>query len=370
MNRHFSTPAPQHRDIYKPNVIDIRNLVNGVVTAALGTILLVITVPLFVVVSIMVRHADKGAVFFHGFRLGRTKVLFRMIKFRTLVENAEKIIGGDVMDRKISDKHCLEHRFGRFLRNTRLDELPQLINVIKGDMDFIGPRPVRPEMYAKYGHCIKDFDRRFLVRPGLFGPSQVFTPHNAPLRLRALLDNRFVSRKRTLIQDIGFIIYVVSILSHNLFREGVKMVMRWYCVSPLFGGIGEQRRSERVTQTAAKVLVCDKIDPEIQVYVKYSDQVTDWGEQGDLINISSEAMLMHTNELIEKDYIDVKVEKIVSARGGRERLRVAYCTGKVIKQRLNRISDYKYSYVVEYTPTTPLNHYLVHQYFLNESIAR
>ena len=148
--------------------------------------LIVLALPLMATVSIVLFLRRGHHVLYVGDRLGLNKKKFRMIKFRTLVSGANGIIG----KRLLGDGDPLLAPFGRFLRDTRLDELPQLFNVLKGDMRLVGPRPVRPEIYDSLCKGIPNYDRRFDVKPGLVGVSQLFTPHRTPKRLRAYLDNR------------------------------------------------------------------------------------------------------------------------------------------------------------------------------------
>ena len=141
-----------------------------------AVILLLVAFPFFVLIPIIIKLQDGGPVFYRGTRLGRNKKPFQMYKFRTLVPDAESTVGA----RLHSPKMGLETPIGRFLRETRLDELPQMINVIKGDMDLVGPRPERPLIYETLCKNIPGYDTRFRVKPGVIGYSQLFTPPSAP----------------------------------------------------------------------------------------------------------------------------------------------------------------------------------------------
>jgi lipopolysaccharide/colanic/teichoic acid biosynthesis glycosyltransferase len=100
---------------------------------------LVILSPLFLIIGILIKLADWGSVFYRGTRVGRNGKLFKMIKFRTMVVNADKIGGSSTAD---DDPRLL--KVGKFLRKYKFDELPQLINVLIGEMSFVGPRPEVP----------------------------------------------------------------------------------------------------------------------------------------------------------------------------------------------------------------------------------
>ena len=117
---------------------------------------------------------------------------FQIYKIRTLATKAES----DFANKILSPDSNLELTFGRFLRETRLDELPQLLNILKGDMNILGPRPIRKTIYEKNCKKIKNYGCRFVVKPGLLGLSQILNPHSAPKRIRAVIDQNFVLKIR------------------------------------------------------------------------------------------------------------------------------------------------------------------------------
>lgn len=135
---------------------------------------LLITLPLFPLIALAIKINSKGPVFFTQLRIGRSEpqyvALFEMIKFRTMVNNAEKTTGATWA--KKQDTRVTH--VGSFLRKSRLDELPQLINVLRGDMSMIGPRPERPGFYRTLEHAIPFFvERTYGVPPGITGLAQV-----------------------------------------------------------------------------------------------------------------------------------------------------------------------------------------------------
>ena len=134
---------------------------------------LAVSLPLFPFIALAIKLESKGPVFFKQLRIGKAMPdrteLFNMIKFRTMGVDAEK--NGAQWASK-SDPRIT--RVGKFLRKTRLDELPQFINVLRGDMSLIGPRPERPGFYAKLEHAIPYFsERTYGVTPGITGLAQV-----------------------------------------------------------------------------------------------------------------------------------------------------------------------------------------------------
>ena len=156
-------------------------------------------------------------VIYKGTLLGLHKQEFTMYKFRTLPVDARKSIGSDLL----SYKHNMLNPFTKFMRDTRLDELPQLVNIIKGDMNFVGPRPIRPEVYEKVAHSIPDFDIRFEVKPGMIGISQLFTPHSSPKRIRSLIDNHLVNKTQNIFWVLGLVIYTIGVVIKETIVKGL-----------------------------------------------------------------------------------------------------------------------------------------------------
>jgi undecaprenyl phosphate N,N'-diacetylbacillosamine 1-phosphate transferase len=131
-----------------------------------GVIGLIITSPLWLYVVIKIKTEDRGPVFFVQERVGRNGRLFRMYKFRSMVVGAEKkglgvFVSTD--DERIT-------KIGKFIRKTSIDELPQLINVLKGEMSIVGPRPTLEYQVERYN---KEQKRRLLVKPGITGWAQI-----------------------------------------------------------------------------------------------------------------------------------------------------------------------------------------------------
>ena len=140
--------------------------ISDIVFSALG---LLVLSPLFLLIAILVRCTSKGPVIFRQERLGRDAKVFRICKFRTMAENSEHTGSGVYSDRYDSRVT----KVGRFQRATSLDELPQLWNILRGDMSFIGPRPpltYHPWPIDRYS---KEQLRMFRVRPGITGWAQV-----------------------------------------------------------------------------------------------------------------------------------------------------------------------------------------------------
>jgi exopolysaccharide biosynthesis polyprenyl glycosylphosphotransferase len=135
----------------------------------LSFILIIITSPATMITSILIKLESKGPVFYRQERAGMNGKVFKIIKFRTMVADAEKH-SGPVWSTKDDPRIT---RVGNFMRKARLDEIPQAINILRGDMSFVGPRPERPFFVEKLSHEIPLYKRRLKVRPGITGWAQV-----------------------------------------------------------------------------------------------------------------------------------------------------------------------------------------------------
>ncbi len=146
---------------YKRNIRRVSEIVLSIMS-------LILLSPLLILLSIFMKFNSKGPVFFIQNRVGINKEVFKMIKFRTMSINheSEGNNGNGNGNGNISN-------VGKFLRKHRIDEIPQLLNVIKGDMSFIGPRPEIPEVSKNYSNRIKNYSQRYLIKPGITGLAQV-----------------------------------------------------------------------------------------------------------------------------------------------------------------------------------------------------
>lgn len=137
---------------------------------------LVLSLPFWILIGFLIWLQDRGPVFYFQDRVGKNGRIFKSIKFRSMKVKAEDGIGP--VQAQENDPRVT--KIGRILRGTAMDELPQLLNILKGDMSFVGPRALRPLEKETHGNSIKsifdfpDFDLRSRLKPGLTGVAQVF----------------------------------------------------------------------------------------------------------------------------------------------------------------------------------------------------
>src|SRR4030043_2400932 len=169
---------------------------------------LILSSPVWLLFSLAVKIENRGPIFSFQERVGKRGRIFRAIKFRSMIKDAEKHTG---------PVQAIEHdprvtKVGRILRATAMDELPQLINILKGDMSFVGPRALRPEEKEVYGNPekrkiedIPRYKKRLIVRPGLTGLTQVYLSTDAPRPKKFRYDIVYINR-RTFLLDIKLIL--------------------------------------------------------------------------------------------------------------------------------------------------------------------
>ncbi|MBI4335849.1 MAG: sugar transferase [Candidatus Omnitrophica bacterium] len=171
-----------------------------------SAVFLIISLPIWLIISILILIEDNSPIYYAQERVGKKGRIFKLIKFRSMIPNAEQHTGP--IQARENDPRITG--VGRFLRKTAMDELPQLINILKGDMSFVGPRALRPyEIENKTGNCTDLVNHprmvtRHLIKPGLTGAAQVFAPYDMPLSKKLKYDRWYI-KNRGLILDLWLI---------------------------------------------------------------------------------------------------------------------------------------------------------------------
>lgn len=198
--------------------IDQRALKRGE-DIVMALLMLLLFLPIFLIAWIGIKCTDSGPVFFKQDRLTQDGKIFKIYKFRTMVMDAEKD-SGPVMSTK-HDPRILP--IGRFLRATRMDELPQIINILKGEMSVVGPRPERPELAAEIAKSIPEFDYRLQVKAGLTGYAQVYGKYNTTFYDKLKLDLTYI-RTYSIFLDLKLILMTPKIMFMKESTEGVAEI--------------------------------------------------------------------------------------------------------------------------------------------------
>lgn len=327
-------------------------------TVLLSLFFIVITLPLSITICLSLVLLDGFPLFYRSLRLGKDKKLFQMLKFRTLVSHSDKHLGAQIFTEKVLTNRALLTRTGGFLRDTRLDELPQFFNTLKGDMDLLGPRPLRPEVYEKSCMFIKNFDHRFTVKPGLVGYSQLFTPHSAPKKIRNLIDNRFLRKNHSYSKEV-----VLILLSFGLLF--VRMLYTLFSTALHHGrlillGQKEKRCLSRVSLHDASL----SIRPA-------GGAVGDSPVRGIIKDINESAICVITDAELPGEELLLRMEMKHRKRSKmRTVTKTARCRGHVYLRKELRDKNGDFCYVINYDPVSPFNFYIVNQYFIQGSIVR
>lgn len=174
--------------------------------------------PVFITLAIVIKITSRGPVFYSQIRTGRDEQVFSIYKFRTMVPNAEELTGPVLAIEK--DPRITS--IGRLMRATRLDELPQLINVLIGDMSIVGPRPERPFFVEQFKQEIPGYHYRHNVKPGITGMAQVHGKYNTLAYDKLVYDLIYI-QKCSIITDLIIMLQTVRVLLSKSSTEGKKI---------------------------------------------------------------------------------------------------------------------------------------------------
>lgn len=203
--------SPKKRALWLLN-FGIYSVIKRLLDLVFSILGLIVLSPLFAVVAILIKREDGGRVLFKQMRTGQFGEEFEIYKFRSMRE------GNDIRDKSCKDKHT---KIGKFLRDTSIDELPQLINVLKGEMSFIGPRPWIPEYYREMMNAQKV---RTLVKPGITGFAQANGRNGISILKKIDLDVKYV-RKFSIFMDIIVIFETIKAVLSKADADAGKQII-------------------------------------------------------------------------------------------------------------------------------------------------
>ena len=180
--------------------------------------IIIFSFPIFILFAFLIKLSSKGPIFYDQTRLGKNKKPFKCIKFRTMSEESDDILKNLLMkDKELREEFEKTQKLkndpritpiGKFLRKTSLDELPQFLNVLKGEMSVVGPRPIIEEEKVRYG---KNLNKVLSIKPGITGLWQVSGRNNLSYQRRVFLDLIYVN-DRNFYMDFNILIRTIGVV--------------------------------------------------------------------------------------------------------------------------------------------------------------
>ena len=184
----------------------------------LSGLALLITSPIILITSLCIKLEDHGPVFYKQCRLTKDGKRFNILKFRSMRTDAEK---DGVARLSTGDNDDRITKVGRIIRKVRIDELPQLINILTGDMTIVGPRPERPEIAAEYQETLPEFELRLQAKAGLTGLAQVYGQYNSTPYDKLMMDLMYIAHP-SFWEDLRIMVATVKILFLPDSTEGIE----------------------------------------------------------------------------------------------------------------------------------------------------
>jgi lipopolysaccharide/colanic/teichoic acid biosynthesis glycosyltransferase len=198
-----------------------RDAILRLLDIVLSAIFLVVALPLGLIIAISILASSGRPVFYRGERVGRGGHVFTMLKFRTLNADAETRLGpylGEELVRRTEEEFT---PVGRWLKATQLDEIPQFLNVLRGDMSLVGPRPIRPRFFEMLAHELPAYWQRLVVRPGLTGFAQVRRGYETSMAEKLAHDLEWIADR-----SVGLYLRTVAATGWRVIRQSVRGLLR------------------------------------------------------------------------------------------------------------------------------------------------
>lgn len=194
-----------------------QKFIKRLIDIASAAVLILLSSPIMLVMTVLIKLYDGGTILYKQERVTEGDRKFNMYKFRTMVMNAEKLSGPKLADE--NDPRIT--KIGRFMRSTRIDELPQFFNILMGDMSIVGPRPEREFFINKFKETIPDFKYRTIVKAGLTGLAQVWGKYSTTPEDKIKYDILYI-KNYSVLMDIKLIFQTVKIMFTKESSSGVK----------------------------------------------------------------------------------------------------------------------------------------------------
>lgn len=312
---------------------------------AMVSVLILLSLPLIALIALaLVVTQGPRNVFYRGLRIGQHGKPFHIIKFKTLRDEVAQL----TRDRVLPPGSRMETRLGKPLRETRLDELPQLFNVLFGDMNMLGPRPVRPSIAEQCRKTVPNYDVRFEVKPGLVGYTQALMPHSTDKAIRARVNAVLCRRKVHLMQEVLFIALTALSVLRWTGRVAWRAVAAFFW--PSFAG-------GRLCRGVARINAPGLAEHDLR-----------------LVHIDNEVLHVETTRSLPVG-IGTHTHNLVLCRRrlfGTED-KAARCTAVVLASEEvrpgRRRSDRLYRYTMRYCPTSMFQKYLIERYVIGSVLV-
>ena len=206
------TPVLEKKSVY---MTKLQRFVKRIFDILVSLVMCIVFLPAFLICAIAIHIDSKGPVFYKQQRYTVGKKVFNVYKFRTMVQNAEQN-GAQLA----TDNDPRITKVGRILRATRLDELPQLYNILFGHMSIVGPRPERPVFADEFSKTVANYDMRYCVKAGLTGYAQVYGKYNTSVEDKILMDMIYIVNY-SLLLDIKLVLLTVKTMFNKSSTSGV-----------------------------------------------------------------------------------------------------------------------------------------------------
>tara|TARA_B100000745_G_C20096581_1_gene374944 strand:+ start:35 stop:646 length:612 start_codon:yes stop_codon:yes gene_type:complete len=184
-----------------------------------------IIIPLILITIIFIIIEDGFPVLYSQKRLGFNSKEFDLLKFRSMIKDAEKATGPIWAD-KNNDPRLT--RTGKFIRKYAIDEIPQLLNIIKGDISLVGPRPERPELFHKFSNSLPNFHKRLLAPQGLTGLAQLLGNYDTPPKIKIRYDIIYIKNRSSLLDMKIIILSLLVTIIGNWQTDSRKWIRKLF----------------------------------------------------------------------------------------------------------------------------------------------